>query len=96
MVEIDEVRQVVHTRPSDWGFVAITLANFLKHGALRENLAVARHTRIGCGQPRKRLIFDVGVAIAAIEANTLCMMSMAERYRLLSGNIFARYERRLI
>jgi hypothetical protein len=51
---------------------------------------MAVHARLGGWNIRKRRVFDRGVAVTAVDAQSADVMLMAERHRLLDRNFGAR------
>lgn len=94
VIEIDEVRQVVHTRPPQGLPRASTPAHRLEHVGLTPELRMTGHARLRRRHPSERRRLDGRVAVATIDAETPYVMFMAERNRLLHESILLRAPRR--
>ena len=95
MIEIDKVRQIVHSRPLERLTGAITIPNRLEHGRYRPHLGVAVHTDLGGRNTGKGGRLYCRVTISAVDPQATRMMGVTEWYGLLSRNVLARFVRRL-
>lgn len=78
VIEIREVRQVIHTHPLNGLVVAPTRAHRFEHVRGVVNLGMTRHARL-CGRNAGEVaLFDGSVAIAAINAELRDVMAMAK------------------
>lgn len=84
VIEIDEVGQIVHPRPSDRLACAPALANGLQVRRVRPDLRVAVHARPSRGDSRERSFLDGRVTVAAIDAVIAYVMFVAELNGLLA------------
>src|SRR5262249_40417863 len=96
VVEIDEVGQVVHARPFDRSAGAEALSHRLEERAVREELRVAVHARLGRRNARERRLLDRRVAVAAVDAVARDVPLVAELDRLLARGARLRHPRRSI
>jgi len=85
VVEVDEVRQVVHARPLDRAVGAEAVADRLEERAVRKNLRVAVHTRLGRRDAGERGLLDRRMAVAAVDAVAGDVALVAELNRLLAA-----------
>ncbi len=84
VIEIDEIRQVVHAAPSDRLSSAPALAYGLQIGAVRPNLRVAVHTRFSWRDSGIRQFLDCGMTVATINRLVSGVMFVAELYGLFA------------
>ena len=96
VIEIDEIGQVVHPHPLDRAVGAVALAHRLEHRRVRPDLRVAGHAGLGRRNAGKRAFLDRPVAMAAVDAEPLHVMLVAERNRLLARHAGARHIRRTV
>jgi len=82
MVEVSVVRQVVNLHPLDGLAGRVALADQRKLGAIRPNLGVAVHARLGRGNGGVRAVLDRVVAVPAVDAQLTRMQRVAVRDRL--------------
>jgi hypothetical protein len=87
MIEVDEIRKVMNADPLERFLCLIARTHRLKHRARVPDLRVTRHTCVGRWNPRKRRRFGRGMAVCALYSQTVDMMFMAERNRLLTGHM---------
>ena len=93
VIEIGEVRQVVHSNPFDRLASAKALANRLQIRAVRPNLFVTAHAGGGCRQPGGRSRFDRSVAVATVNAIVADVMLVTKLDWLLALNPLSRVPR---
>ena len=96
MVEINEIRQIIDSRPMQRFAFAIACANWFKQRRVRPDLRMTRHAGFRRGNSGEGRIFHARVAITAIQAKPADMMFMTERDRLRERHVGARPERRAI
>ena len=84
VVEVDEVRQIVHARPLNRAACAEAFAHRFEERAVREDLRVAVHARLGGRNPREPGVFDGGMAVAAVDAVACDVAFVAELNRLFA------------
>src|SRR5688572_6306832 len=94
VVEIDEIRQVVHTNPVERGVVAEARAHRLEDRAVRPQLRMAVHTGLGRRNSGERRRFHRRVTVAAIDPVVADVMRVAELKRLFDEFVGARHVRR--
>jgi hypothetical protein len=85
VIEIDEIRQVVHARPYQRLPGAEAFPDGFQHRRFGPDLRMTIHARLGrrnAGKPRD---FDRGVAVTAIDAQPCDMVLVTERNRLWTG-----------
>ena len=78
VIEIDVVGQPVDLGPMDGRALREALAHGLQQRGVRPDLQMAGHAGLGRRDAGDRRSLDAGMAISAIEAETLYMMLMAE------------------
>src|SRR5436309_534453 len=91
VVEVDEIRQIVHARPLDRFAGAEALAYGLQKRAVGKNLRVAVHARLRRRNARERGILDRRVTVAAVEAVARDVAFVAELDRLLARDARLRH-----
>jgi len=84
VVEIGEVRKIVHASPSNRFARAPALADRFQIRTVSPDLCVTTHTGPSRGDSRKSALLNRSVAIAAIDAVVADMMFVAELNRLLA------------
>jgi hypothetical protein len=94
VIEVHEVRQIVHPDPSEWTILAKTRANRLENGRIRPDLRVTVHTRLRWRNPREPGCFHRRVAIPAIDAVVTDVVKVAELDWLFDEFLSARHIRR--
>lgn len=82
VVEIDIVGKLMDPTPMNRLILCQTIAYRRQHRRVGPDLRMTRHARFRRGDFRKPSFLDRFVAIAAIEAETSDMMSVAKRYGL--------------
>src|SRR6516225_10587251 len=87
VVEVHEVRQVVHARPLERRACTETVANGREVRAVGEDLRVAVHARPGWRNSGERAVFNGSVAVAAVDAVAGDVPLVAELDWLLSGDV---------
>jgi hypothetical protein len=85
VVEVDEIGEIVQTVPLDRFAGTIAFSHRFQHGAVLPDLGMTSHTRFRGGDARKSAVFDRGVAVPAVYAETADMVLVAERNGLLSS-----------
>jgi len=78
VIEIDEVRKLVHPRPLQRFTGAIAGTNRLKELRVRPDLRVAIHASLGRWNPGKTRSLNRCMAVAAIDAEAAYVMLMAK------------------
>src|SRR4051794_41431328 len=78
VAEIDVFRQAGNAMPDQCLVAGETLTNRREHRRAGPYLRVAGHTSVRRREPRARAVGDIGVAVAAIDAETADMMFVAE------------------
>ena len=86
VVEIDEIRQIIHSSPHQRFASPKTLADWLQHRGLGPYLSVAIHAGLGCWHSCKPGVLYRSVTVTAINAQSPYMVLMAERRRLGSNH----------
>ena len=89
VVEVDEVRQVVHADPAQRLVVAEARAHRLEIRAGRPDLRVAVDAGLGRRNAGRRRDFNRRVAVAAVDADAADVMLMRELDRLLAERVGA-------
>jgi hypothetical protein len=89
VIEINKVRQNVHTIPSDRLMVVVSIPNWRKHWTRRENLAVTIHTDFDRGHSGEGRVLYRRVTIAAIDSIVADVMLVAERHWLIDVDAHA-------
>ena len=89
VIEIDEIRHVVHAYPFDRPVFTEACANRLERGTVRPNLLVAVHTHFRGGYSGKGNLLDGRVAITAVDADAGDVVLVAEWHGLLAYNVLA-------
>ena len=87
VVEVDEVRQIVHPGPDQWFVLGQARPHRLEHRARRPDLRVARHAGMGRRQTRKRRRLDRRVAIAAVDPQAAHVVLVREGHRLGANDV---------
>ena len=87
VIEVDEFRQIVDARPLHWLARLEALAHRREHRAVRPDLRVAVHARLGRREPRECRSFDGGVTVTAVEALAADVVLMTERDGLDPGGV---------
>ena len=87
VVEINEIREIVHPVPHQRLSAAITGADRLQHGRAQPYLGMTVHAGLGRRNARKTGLLNRGMAIAAIQTDRADMVLMAEGYRLRPGHM---------
>jgi hypothetical protein len=90
VVEVDEIREVVHAPPGDGNPADQALADGFKHLRLGPELRVTGHAGLGRRQSGKGGLRDSRVAIAAVDAQSSDMVLVRERNRLSQGAVLLR------
>ena len=90
VIEVHVVRQVVYSNPANGTVTAKNLAHRFQHRRVIPDLRVAVNTGFGRRNIRKRRIFNSGVAVTAVNAQTSDMMLMTKGNGLFDGNLGAR------
>ena len=85
VVKVHKIGDVIDLFPAQRraGFVA--RPNRIQHGAVRPDLAVARHTHFGRRNRGVRLVFHRHVAVPAVDSKLLCMVLVTKGHRLIQG-----------
>lgn len=96
VIEIGEIRQVIHTHPLNGLVVAPTRAHRFEHYRSVVNLGMARHARLRGGDAGKAALFHGSVAITAINAELCDVMAMAKGDGLFEHDVRARHIRRAL
>ena len=91
VIEIDEARQIVHSRPLQRLSGAETFAHRFQNRALGPNLGVAIHADLGGWNAGERGLFYRGVAVTAIDAIVIHVVFMTELHRLAARNTDLRH-----
>jgi hypothetical protein len=86
VVEVDEVRQIVHALPHDRRPRAVALAHRREHAALVPDLPMAVHAHVRGWDPRERAVLDAGVAVPAVDAVVGDVVLVTEHHRLGLGD----------
>src|SRR5207237_5661317 len=87
VVEVHEVRQIVHARPLNRSPGAEAVAHRLEVRAVRKDLRMAIHARFGRRDPCERRILDRRMAVPAVDAVAGDVAFMAELNRLLARDV---------
>jgi len=82
VVEINEVRKLVHPRPLQRLSGAVAGADWLEQLGVGPDLRVAVHAGLGRRNASEARSFDCGVAVAAVDAESGNVMLVAEGYGL--------------
>src|SRR4051794_19698932 len=90
VIEINEIRKIVDSRPTDRFVFAETRAHRLQRRAGAPDLRMAVHAGLGGRNIREARILYRGMAVAAIEPEPADVMRVAKRNRLLTSLIGAR------
>lgn len=91
VIEINEIRKIVDSGPFDGCIFSETLADRFEHRAVGPNLGMTRHTSL-CGRKAgHRAFFDGGMTITAIDADSVDVVFVTERNRLIGGDIHLRH-----
>ena len=96
VIEVSEVRQVVHSNPFDRLACAKALTNRLQIRAVSPNLFVTVHAGVGCRQTGRGSRFDRCVAVAAVDAIVADVMLVTKLDRLLALNPLSRVPGRAV
>ena len=91
VVEIDEIGEIVHSRPVDGLVGTETGAHRFQRGTGAPNLRVAVHAGLGGRDVGEAGGFDGRVAIPAIDTESADVVRVAERNRLLTRLVGARH-----
>ncbi len=83
VIEINKIRQSVHTIPDNWRIRAERITHGRKHRTLRPNLTMTIHANFYRRHSRKRRRFHRRVTVAAIDAVVADMMLVAKRHWLI-------------
>ena len=83
VIEVDEIRKIVHAVVPKRHVREIAVTDRLQYGALVPHLVVTAHAEIGGRDPRGGRLVDSGVAVAAVDAFVLRVVSMIEGDRLI-------------
>src|SRR5437763_7084532 len=86
VIEVDEIRKIVHPIPHRRFAAAEALAHGFQHGRSRPNLRVAVHAGLGRRNASKTRSLDRSMAIAAINPQACNVMLVAEWRGLRPGN----------
>jgi len=84
VVEVNEVRKVVHSGPPDRFLFAEARADRFQKRAVGPDLRVTIHAGFGWWNPRERARFDRRVAVSAIDADSGDVMFVTEGNRLVA------------
>ena len=95
VVEVHELRQIVHPRPHDGPPLRPTPAHRLQKRAVPPYDAVARHARLRRRNPRVRRGLHARVAVAAVQPQLAHVVPMAELHRLLPRLVHLRVQGRV-
>ena len=87
VVEVDEVRQIVHARPLDRAARAEAGADRFEERAVGEDLRMAVHARLGRRNAREGGVLDRRVAVAAVDAIAGDVALVAELDRLFARDV---------
>jgi predicted nucleotidyltransferase len=87
VLEVNEIRQIVHPRPLDRPARAKAVAHRFQNRAFGPNLRVAIHADFRARDSRKSLGLDRSVAVAAIDPIIADVMLMAELNRLRTSDV---------
>ena len=82
VVEVDVVGKVVDAHPRHRQSGRVALAQHDQPGRARADVRVAVHARLGRGDRGVRRVFDVGVAVAAVDAELPRVQRVRVRHRL--------------
>lgn len=82
VIEIDEIRQMVHPDPLDGFIASIALTDWLKVGGSAEQNRMAVHTNLRWGNPCIRGGFHARVAVSAVDPVVADMVFVAKLHRL--------------
>jgi hypothetical protein len=94
VIEINELRQIVHARPFKRLARAVALPYCFQDGSNGPHLRVAIHACLCGWKARKGSRLNSRVTVTAINAQTADMVLMAERHWLLPGNVLHCFIRR--
>src|SRR5262245_13926019 len=86
VIEISELRQVVHPVPDNRFAAAVAFADRLEHWTLRPDLAVAIHAGLRRRQAGERRRLHRRVAVTAVDARAENVMAMAEGHGLVASD----------
>src|SRR5258708_30989624 len=84
VIEIAEVREILHAGPGDRTFRAKAVPQRLQRGTRAPDLRVAIHARFGRRNIGEARCLDGGVAVAAVEPHVAYVMGVTEGNGLLS------------
>jgi hypothetical protein len=79
MIEIDEIRKVVDSRPAQRPTGAKTFTHRVEHWTVRPYLRVAVHANVRGWNAGKRADFHLRMTVAAIDADAIDVMLVTER-----------------
>ena len=82
VIEINEVRKIVHASPFERAVLAKTGAHGFERRTIGPNLRMAIHARLRWRNSCEVTFFDRCVAVTAVDTDTRHMMLVAERHRL--------------
>ena len=94
VIEIGEIRQIVHAGPGDGTVCAKAVPHRLQRGTGAPDLRVAIHARFGRRNIGEARCFDGGVAVTAVEPHVAHVMSVTEGNGLFSRDSGLRGPRR--
>lgn len=93
VIEVREIRKIVHPCPTDRRAVLEAVAHRLQYFAVGPNLRVAVHAYRRRGDSRERGNFDRRMTVPTIDAEAAHMVIMAERHGLDARHVFVGYIR---
>lgn len=96
VIEIDVVGQIMDAIPLQWLVARETGANRLQGGCVDPNLRVTRHAGVGAWEPGVGGLLNRSVAVPAINSVIADVMFVAERDRLIEGDVYIGRVRRPI
>jgi len=86
VIEIDEVRQVVHAHPSQRFTRTPALAYGFQHLCRRVDLGMTGHAGFGGRNPCKSTFFNGGMTVTAVDTELADVMAVTEWHFLLADN----------
>src|SRR5690348_479205 len=86
VVEIDVMRDDVHALPAERLPGSPTFTHGFQHRRVRPDLRMTGHARLRRRDAGIRRFADAGVAIPAVNAESVDVMLVAERHRLVIGD----------
>jgi hypothetical protein len=91
MVEVDVAWEIMNSIPTDGTTLCETCPHGREHFCIGPDLRMARHAGLRRWQPGETRLLDGGVAVSAIDSEAADVMLMAERHRLVSGDVLLGY-----